>query len=721
MEKRKNSLQNEKLGMVWDLLHDMQELTEKTEFSFDAGEYQKMIKEADRFCSDSSLPLKIVVGGRMKAGKSMMVDTLYFEGRGVLNSDTTPATANIMFIRCSDEEHKPGAVITFLTREEVEEMKTYFSNQNASGGGKGGSITDQLRYKAIKERLEKLEKCLQGNPENEKLIGTTKTVPLEDVKEYSDGDGSFSDLVNQIDLYIDDPGLNGITLVDTPGVGDPVVSRGQKARDESRTADVVFYLSAASHFMDMEDAEEYVRLKKAGCKNIVLIMSRFDEVFEPEDEDEEMECFADSMMYCRLAYEGTQRLRLAMEQAEMTYEEPLIIPLCALGARLSKRKLESDDEFYRESIKAAFPEWDGKDGTLYREFGIGEIRGEISGIREKKEKIRAQSNESRIEHCADQVFRMYEILKGRMEKCIEADERRLDAPASYEPEKTEALGRSMETSIKKALGTVNSDHIVMECNAIEAKINNCCQEAKESIDNAEGPDSINGAYENVFKNTMEDMFVENDSGIRSRMRFEDRNGHYGILIKSFTRILADTVNLYGLDADLVDAHVLVPIRLEFENKLFSQFEAEVNRTMPVVNTREVLQEQYKALRDKSSRYGDGIIFSFEKKNRHIKGECKDITDKAANAVLEIVENFKNKIASMFVSEENENGILTALMNRLGVQISELNKILGENDRAVIKEDIERNKKKLEKLKEQMNEGCQESYQEWKKSEGQNGR
>ena len=705
-----NSLQNETLGMLWNFLHDMDEVTRKTKFAFDHSECTKMLLETDRLCSDSQLPLKIVVGGRMKAGKSMMADLLYFDGRGVLNSDTTPATANIMYIRRAEENHRPGAEITFLTQEEVEEMKTYISNQNDAGGGVNGSLTDQIRYQAIQERLDKIEKVMEAHPEYKKLPGKKKTVSLEEVREYSDGGGCYSDLVNQIDLYIEEPGLDGITIVDTPGVGDPVVSRGQKARDESRTADVVFYLSAASHFMDMEDAEEYVRLKKSGCKNIILIMSRFDEVLEPDSEDEDMDCFTDSMTYCRLAEAGTQRLKKASETAGIAYEEPVIIPICALGAKLSRMELEADDAFYRDSLKEVFPEWDGEE-ALYGDFGIDEIREEIENIRKRKEKIREQAKADSIANCAKHVFHIYETIRGRLQDIIEFDEKRLAAPVAYEMDKLGVLERAMTERLKKALNKVKSEDIITECKKIEKEISKYGMAAMNAIQNATGPDSINGAYENAFMNAMSDMFTGDDSGIRSRMLFQNRSGHYGVLIRDFQEIFRKNIQLNGFDKQLIDSYIITPIIEAFETEIFSKFEPEINISMPAVNTREILNNTYENLREESSRYKENAIR--KKRSDEAKQKCKSMVDHAATQIIGIVTNFENKMEDMFGKTDGD-GILSGLVNKLYALFGDLRKKLEDDDQHVIKEDIAGNRAIADKLEELLNEELQEEYQSWKK-------
>jgi hypothetical protein len=177
-------------------------------------EARKLIKDVDDGLTDKFSPIKVAVAGRMKAGKSMMADVLFFNGEGLLRSDTTPATANITYIQCSDEQHPEGAIVDFLTKEDVAEMRNYYENQKEDGDSDDHeAVIDKLRFEAIKERLSKID---SDRVKRDKLIGcASKRIILKDLPQYSDKNGVYSDYVSYIKIYINDDRLKDLTIVDT--------------------------------------------------------------------------------------------------------------------------------------------------------------------------------------------------------------------------------------------------------------------------------------------------------------------------------------------------------------------------------------------------------------------------------------------------------------------------------------------------------------------------
>ncbi len=74
-----------------------------------------------------------------------------------------------------------------------------------------------------------------------------------------------------------------MNLIDTPGVNDPIVSRGLATREFLSKCDTVFLLSSSGQFMGQEDAEFLVNTLPAnGVTNIILLGSKFDSVLLDE-------------------------------------------------------------------------------------------------------------------------------------------------------------------------------------------------------------------------------------------------------------------------------------------------------------------------------------------------------------------------------------------------------------------------------------------------------
>ena len=89
--------------------------------------------------------------------------------------------------------------------------------------------------------------------------------------------GRFTPIVKSTELKLNIPGLDGIEVVDTPGINDPIVSRGRRTQEFIGQCDVVFFLSYCSQFMDMHDMGLLAQnIPHKGIREILLIGSVFD-------------------------------------------------------------------------------------------------------------------------------------------------------------------------------------------------------------------------------------------------------------------------------------------------------------------------------------------------------------------------------------------------------------------------------------------------------------
>ena len=97
--------------------------------------------------------------------------------------------------------------------------------------------------------------------------------------QYTGADGEYTPLVKCVTLYQNNPDLEGISIVDTPGLNDSVRSRTQRTRDFLASCDVVFFLSPASQFLDAGDVDLLQnQLPSKGVVRLRLIVSHFDDV-----------------------------------------------------------------------------------------------------------------------------------------------------------------------------------------------------------------------------------------------------------------------------------------------------------------------------------------------------------------------------------------------------------------------------------------------------------
>jgi hypothetical protein len=78
-------------------------------------------------------------------------------------------------------------------------------------------------------------------------------------------------------LYLNKEEFKGLSIVDTPGLNDPIMSRTLRTKEFIEVCDVVFFLSQASSFLDQSDWSLLSsQLPQKGVKRLTLIASRYD-------------------------------------------------------------------------------------------------------------------------------------------------------------------------------------------------------------------------------------------------------------------------------------------------------------------------------------------------------------------------------------------------------------------------------------------------------------
>ena len=236
---------------------------------FDISSIKKnfIAKTNDFFREDRQLNIGII--GRVKTGKSTFLNTLLFDGRDVLPSAVTPKTAALTKIEYDDEN-----------RIEVE----YFSRDEwrlINIKSKEDINTDE--YVVAKEIMEMLSE--RDIDPQDYIIKGKEVIKYDsyeelknELKEYVGEDGKYTPLVKSVNIYVDNEDIDGLSIVDTPGLYDPILSRVDKTKQFMELCDVVFFLSKSTTFLDRNDIDLMAsQLPKKGVKKVVLVCSRFDD------------------------------------------------------------------------------------------------------------------------------------------------------------------------------------------------------------------------------------------------------------------------------------------------------------------------------------------------------------------------------------------------------------------------------------------------------------
>ena len=216
--------------------------------------------------------LNLAVIGRVKAGKSTFLNALLFDGNDVLPSAFTPKTATLTKIEYAEQSAieveyysaEEWQMLMDLAHSKVISEEANVAKELADAVGKSGIDTSVYTSKG-KERVELTSE--------EVLIGT--------LNRYVGEDGNLTPLVKSVSLYLDRQELQGISIVDTPGLNDPVQSRTQRTREFLEVCDTIFFLSPASQFLNKGDITLLKsQLPQKGIARMQLLCSRFDNGLE---------------------------------------------------------------------------------------------------------------------------------------------------------------------------------------------------------------------------------------------------------------------------------------------------------------------------------------------------------------------------------------------------------------------------------------------------------
>ena len=243
--------------------------------------------------------LNIGVIGRVKAGKSSFLNTLLFNGQEVLPKAATPKTATLTKMEYAEQNR---ILIEFYSVAEWEAIE-----EDARLGDKN-EITKSARELVTMARDRGIH--VQEILERGNLDQTFETYQdlLQFLNDYVGENGTYTPLVRSVVIYMNRDEFKDISIVDTPGLNDPIPSRTQRTKEFIEVCDVVFFLSRASSFLDMNDWELLCKqLPQKGVKKMVLVASQYDSGLRDVLKKEETDSFFGGGKSWRSQTKGTSK------------------------------------------------------------------------------------------------------------------------------------------------------------------------------------------------------------------------------------------------------------------------------------------------------------------------------------------------------------------------------------------------------------------------------
>lgn len=251
--------------------------------------------------------LKIGIIGQVKAGKSSFLNALVFDGEDILPQAATPMTAALTKIVYGE---KAQAEVFFYTPQDwesgIERLANRYQNifdekwqgkrrQQQIASQQQPALSVQPDFVLQRAAAHEMEQEFPQETAAHQLLNmsrkcdvTVQDLPVskvvllndmqEDLKAYIGAEGVYTPFVKYLVLQIDNPLLKGLEIVDTPGLGDPILSRSQKTNDFLIQCDLVFLLSVTSQFLNRDDLNLLQHtLPAEAIQKAVLVGTKFDQ------------------------------------------------------------------------------------------------------------------------------------------------------------------------------------------------------------------------------------------------------------------------------------------------------------------------------------------------------------------------------------------------------------------------------------------------------------
>lgn len=234
---------------------------------------ETMEQELAKVAAENRL-LSIGIVGRVKAGKSSLLNALFFGGKQILPKAATPMTAALTIIRYDENTH---AEIEFFSprditglQKEHESFKQLYEKklQEAEKKGREDEKKKKIPYDSQRiarmvkrdmdqhpkagsfEQYEQMEKngklaefSSPGRDTTCTIEGTEISALMNSLSNYVSADGEYMPFTKSVTLYLNIKDLKDIQVVDTPGINDPIKSREERTEHYLGECDVVFVVS----------------------------------------------------------------------------------------------------------------------------------------------------------------------------------------------------------------------------------------------------------------------------------------------------------------------------------------------------------------------------------------------------------------------------------------------------------------------------------------------
>jgi len=435
--------------------------------------------------------LQIGVVGRVKAGKSSLLNALIFDGHAILPRAATPMTAalttlthgdtfgaEVQFYSAADRENIEQNALRYEQRFREEKSRAYETlSQRRQRSGR--HVEDEQFHADVEKTARR---ALQGehslaaahdqwqsirnsNVDFKSLdslgrLQATDAQSLADkLLDYVGVGGNYMPLTKSVDIFLPLDSLRNVRIIDTPGLNDPVQSREERTTALLKNCDVVFIVSPAGQFLSEQDIEMMSRItQKEGVQELVLIASQVDnQLYGSDTRQPTLQGSLDKITQTLSTHmvDTLQRLKVQHPEIGATFDKLIdrgagkvlhTSGMChSLSVRFDQQNdWDSGEQKAWENLRANYPDFFTPEhaercrGNLDLLANTEALRGVLDSVRAQKDRIIEERREEliRAKSTALEAFRAdllnftqakYQEVRNADIEDLKAQRRKLDS------------------------------------------------------------------------------------------------------------------------------------------------------------------------------------------------------------------------------------------------------------------------------------------------------
>ncbi|MCT7597814.1 dynamin family protein [Aliarcobacter butzleri] len=242
-----------------DLKHNLENIINELKTDLTNKEILAELENTNNYLNDQKFSIGIT--GVMNAGKSTMLNALM--GREILGSAVVPETANLTIVK-----HNP-----------TDNAKVYYWNEQEWDRIKKSAS----QLESMKDFVEETNRIFGDNLKNYiRPVSRFDEIDIKDLSSYTSAEASgkkcnlvkYVELGSKLDFLSD-----GIEIVDTPGLDDPVIQREEITKEYISQCDMMIHLMNVSQSATLKDVEFIIdALLYQNISKLLVVITRADTV-----------------------------------------------------------------------------------------------------------------------------------------------------------------------------------------------------------------------------------------------------------------------------------------------------------------------------------------------------------------------------------------------------------------------------------------------------------